>query len=430
MSSLNDLVKRRQFVLFCALMAVISTIAGAGWYLSSGKNEKTAAVSQPQEPLPDMTGVVNRAFDEKLSRSAVTQSQLMSSELRREMQVLRQEMQTLSRAREEDSKRIEELEQENRLLQEQADSSVPPTPQIPVPAMPSSHAHDFYSGAGVALPAQLAVTRSPYALDTTRFSYGGLTEEFKFPYIPSGSFARAIVIEGADTNAAVTGPQNTAPMQVRLTGKVQLPNDGEMDLTGCFVNLEAYGDVSSERAEVRTRTLSCRIAGEVIDQKIAGHVSFMGKNGIKGEVVMRNGKILGWAFGAGFVDGIGRGIEKSASPQPGIGAVASLSAADIGRAGAGGGASQAAKTLSDYYIKRAEQYHPVIPIGAGNEVTVVFQEGFQPETLTEIRRRKAAQSAQAPAVPAAVPDTPGMLNQLQDLRVGDFVRPAEIRQEQ
>ena len=35
----------------------------------------------------------------------------------------------------------------------------------------------------------------------------------------------------------------------------------------------------------------------MIDQKIAGHVSFMGKNGIKGEVIMRNGQILGWAWG-------------------------------------------------------------------------------------------------------------------------------------
>ncbi|SUG35928.1 IncF plasmid conjugative transfer pilus assembly protein TraB [Salmonella enterica subsp. arizonae] len=44
-----------------------------------------------------------------------------------------------------------------------------------------------------------------------------------------------------------------------------------------------------------------------IDQKIAGHVSFMGKNGIKGEVVMRNGQILLYAGGAGFLDGIGEG---------------------------------------------------------------------------------------------------------------------------
>lgn len=59
--------------------------------------------------------------------------------------------------------------------------------------------------------------------------------------------------------------------------------------------------------------------------------------------------------------------------------------------GVGGGASKAAQTLSEYYIKRAEQYHPVIPIGAGNEVTVVFQDGFQLKTIEELEAEKNGQ---------------------------------------
>ncbi len=58
--------------------------------------------------------------------------------------------------------------------------------------------------------------------------------------------------------------------------------------------------------------------------------------------------------------------------------------------GVGGGASKAAQTLSEYYIKRAEQYHPVIPIG-GNEVTVVFQDGFQLKTIEELEAEKNGQ---------------------------------------
>ncbi|EGZ3991953.1 conjugal transfer protein TraB [Salmonella enterica subsp. enterica serovar Giza] len=250
----------------------------------------------------------------------------------------------------------------------------------------------------------------------------------RFPWISSGSFAEAIVVEGADANASVTGDKNTAPMQLRLTGKVQMPNDEEFDLTGCFVTLEAWGDVSSERAIVRSRSISCKLGDDDIDQKIAGHVSFMGKNGIKGEVVMRNGQILLYAGGAGFLDGIGKGIEKASSTTVGVGATASMSAGDIGQAGLGGGVSSAAKTLSDYYIKRAEQYHPVIPIGAGNEVTLVFQDGFQLETLEEARAKAAARKKQnqpsASSTPAAMPgNTPDMLKQLQDFRVGDTVDP-------
>ncbi len=136
-------------------------------------------------------------------------------------------------------------------------------------------------------------------------------------------------MEGADANASVTGDKNTVPMQLRLTGKVQMPNDQEFDLTGCFVTLEAWGDVSSERAIVRTRSISCKLGDDNIDQKIAGHVSFMGKNGIKGEVVMRNGQILLYAGGSGFLDGIGKGIEKASSTTVGVGATASMSAGEI-----------------------------------------------------------------------------------------------------
>lgn len=34
---------------------------------------------------------------------------------------------------------------------------------------------------------------------------------------------------------------------------------------------------------------------------------------------MRNGKILGWAWGAGFVDGIGQGMERASQPAVGTG---------------------------------------------------------------------------------------------------------------
>ena len=59
------------------------------------------------------------------------------------------------------------------------------------------------------------------------------------------------------------------------------------------------GDVSSGRAIVRTRNISCLKDGKTIDMPIRAY-QLQGKNGIKGEVVMRNGKILGWAWGAGI----------------------------------------------------------------------------------------------------------------------------------
>ena len=359
---------------------------------------------------------------------------------------MRTEMAMMSRERKNDQERLASLEAENKELK--AATASGPSLQAPTGEPAPSSANQaqmangnippptaFYPGMGNVQPGQMTIqpmapVQPVNAIDSTTFSYDDdqPSQAPRYPYIPSGSFAKAVVIEGADTNAAVTGQQNTSPMQLRLTGKVQMPNDHEYDLTGCFVTLEAWGDVSSERAIVRSRSISCKLGEDNIDQKIAGHVSFMGKNGIKGEVVMRNGQILLYAGGAGFLDGIGKGIEKASSTTVGVGATASMSAADIGQAGLGGGVSSAAKTLSDYYIKRAEQYHPVIPIGAGNEVTLVFQDGFQLETLEEARAKAAARKKQtqpaAPSAPAVMPaNTPDMLKQLQDFRVGDTVDP-------
>lgn len=167
-------------------------------------------------------------------------------------------------------------------------------------------------------------------------------------------------------------------------------------MDGCFVSGEIWGDISSERGEVRTSSISCKLRnGKNIDMPFKGHASYQGKGGIRGKPVMRNGKIIGYAGAAGFMSGIGEGIKSAGTPAVGLGATASVSGADILKQGFGGGASKAADNLSQYWIKLAEQYHPVIDIGAGNLVTIVFQEGFRLETLEDSEAEKAKEAAQA-----------------------------------
>lgn len=109
---------------------------------------------------------------------------------------------------------------------------------------------------------------------------------------------------------------------------------------------------------------------------------------------MRNGMIVGYAGAAGLLSGFGEGIKSAATPSVGLGATADVGAGDVFKQGIGGGASKAADTLSQYWIKRAEQYHPVIDIGAGNQVTVVFQKGFRLETIEDAEDAKAKEELQ------------------------------------
>ncbi|WOY95171.1 F-type conjugal transfer pilus assembly protein TraB [Escherichia coli] len=464
MASINTIVKRKQYLWLGIVVVGAASAIGGALYLSdvdmSGNGEAVAE----QEPVPDMTGVVDTTFDDKVRQHATTEMQVTAAQMQKQYEEIRRELDVLNKQRGDDQRRIEKLGQDNAALAEQVKAlganpvtaTGEPVPQMPAsPPGPEGEPQPgntsvsfppqgsvavppptaFYPGNGVTPPPQVTYQSVPVPNRIQRkvFTRNEGKQGPSLPYIPSGSFAKAMLIEGADANASVTGNESTVPMQLRITGLVEMPNSKTYDATGCFVGLEAWGDVSSERAIVRTRNISCLKDGKTIDMPIKGHVSFRGKNGIKGEVVMRNGKILGWAWGAGFVDGIGQGMERASQPAVGLGATAAYGAGDVLKMGIGGGASKAAQTLSDYYIKRAEQYHPVIPIGAGNEVTVVFQDGFQLKTVEEMalertqnRAEEDNQESPVPVPPSAEShlngfNTDQMLKQLGNLNPQQFM---------
>ncbi|MTC74218.1 F-type conjugal transfer pilus assembly protein TraB [Providencia sp. wls1919] len=418
---INELVKRKQLIWLTIVILFVSVVVGAGWYFSEDRKEETEYAEY--EPAPDLTGVVDATFDDKVQEHVITQTQLQQDEIRKKYGELEKRLEILNKGRVEDQNRLDELQKQNSELQsklsniQQGSNNGLDSLPIDIPNKPNGEPRPtsgyykgaegsvppptaFYSGVGQTPPPTYNVSNNntvKSGVSRKEFKYtDNKNKKKKYPYIPSGSFAKAKLIEGADTNASVTGNESTVPMQVRIIGEVEMPNSKRYDLTGCFISLAAYGDVSSERAIVRTRKLSCmKEEGKTIDLDIAGHVNFKGKNGIKGEVVMKNGQILGWAWGAGFVDGIGQGVKTASQPVAGIGATASYSAGDVFAQGVGGGSSKAAQTLSDYYIKRAEQYHPVIPIGAGNEITIVFQDGFYIKTIEELEEETETNEEQA-----------------------------------
>lgn len=257
-------------------------------------------------------------------------------------------------------------------------------------------------------------------------------------YVPTGTFSNAIVVEGADASASVRGSENLVPMQFKLTGLAHMPGNQRLDkLANCFVTAAVYGDISSERALPQLQRLSCIINGKHIDQEVKGHVAFYGKNGIKGVPVMRNGKILGLAFGAGALSGLGQSVSQVGQTVAGVGATTSISGGDVARSSIGGGVSTAANKLADYYIERAEQYHPIIPIGAGNRVEVVFIEGFKAETLEDKELAESQKespqttsdntdnkSMSATGNSGLPPELLGKLGDADHLKLGDFVTPA------
>lgn len=198
-------------------------------------------------------------------------------------------------------------------------------------------------------------------------------------YVPAGTFVRAVILGGADANASVNGQSDTSELIFRVLGEGTLPGGAHSHLKNCVVLASVYGDISSERGIVRLQHMTCTLAHQrILDIPVQGWAFYSGKSGIKGVPVMRNGKVLMWAGLSGFLSGIGQSLSQSQSVQStsALGTTTTVPTSRIASSGLYSGAGTALNKLANYYIKRADQYHPIIEIGAGNVATLVFEKGF------------------------------------------------------
>jgi conjugal transfer pilus assembly protein TraB len=211
------------------------------------------------------------------------------------------------------------------------------------------------------------------------------------------SFTRGTLLGGLDAPTGGQSQSNPHPVLIRLSDNSVLPNRFRGEYRDCFVIAAGYGDISSERAYLRTESLSCvRADGAALETKIQGSVyGEDGKVGMRGRLVTKQGQMLANALLAGVVSGIGQGLALSSASYStsALGSVATTSGSDAYVAGLGTGIGRALDRLAQYYIKLAENTFPVIEIDAGREIDVVITKGVRldvPMTAaTEEARRDA-----------------------------------------
>lgn len=456
--NINQLVKNNQRYLWGLILGAVVVGGGAVYGVNKWINapkEETPQFEEEDKPIePDLTGAIANTFDGKVSSQVITDAQAESKENREALKKVLNKLEEMDsrltemdKEREEFKKKMDDFKQgQNELFDQVNDVKENPAmynepvnqsgqvadrkkmnPSVNVPAS------NYQQNGGVISLSEPYTPKKSGGFERKEYTKKGKgsssTSRF---YVPSGAFSNAIILEGADASAAVTASSTTmAPMQFKLTGELHLPdNHRNKKLQGCFVTAGTYGDISSERAIVRTERLSCVINGKHIDQPVKGHVAFYGKNGIKGIPVMRNGQMLGLAFAAGALSGLGNAVSQIGNTQVGLGAARTIEGSEVLRQSAGGGVSTAANKLADYYIQRAEQYHPVIPIGSANRVEVVFQEGFWAEFIEDIDMEKhperAKQEEPTPQQQAfsGLPDElQKQLGEVKNQSLNDFVTP-------
>ena len=273
-----------------------------------------------------------------------------------------------------------------------ARSALPPPPPPPLPTsrtgMPPgtpSQVPPFGIDAPAA-PPQPSLVRvaiaQPKASDAAPDGSGRAAPQTIDTYLPV-SFTRGVLLGGLDAPTGGQSQTNPHPILIRLSDNSVLPNRFRAEYRECFVIAAGYGDISSERAYLRTESLSCvRADGTALEVRIQGSVyGEDGKVGMRGRLVTKQGQMLANALMAGVVSGIGQGISTANTTYStsALGQVATTGGSDALRAGLGSGVGKALDRLAQYYIKLAEQTFPVIEVDAGREIDVVITKGVRIE---------------------------------------------------
>lgn len=209
--------------------------------------------------------------------------------------------------------------------------------------------------------------------------------------IAAGSVMSAFLLTGLDAPTGSKADANPIPVLMRIKLEARMPNYAYADVMDCHLIGAAYGDLASERVNIRGEKVSCTLHnGQVFDGSTKFFVTGEdGKNGIRGRLVNRSGKMLARTAYASIAQGI-TGVLASkaggttvnlggAGGTAGTGENVSLGTAFGSNAATTAG--QGFQRLGDYYMNLAEQTFPVIEISNGRWVDVVLTDTMEVKFL-------------------------------------------------
>ncbi|MGP1715697.1 MAG: TrbI/VirB10 family protein [Methylophilus sp.] len=219
------------------------------------------------------------------------------------------------------------------------------------------------------------------------------TEKKDTYYIPPGTMLSGVLVTGADVPTGPNSKSEPLPVLFRIKDLAIMPNFALLDIRECFILVSTYGDLSSERAHMRTETLSCVTNdNKIIDSKIDAFASGEdGKAGIRGRLVSKAGSVIAKGALAAFIEGMSNifqpsrvralsinpsNTEQFQMPDPEFAVTQ----------GAFAGARSTANQIKDYYMKTADSIFPIIEIDAGRSMDFIVHRGasITPKSQGEI----------------------------------------------
>ena len=208
----------------------------------------------------------------------------------------------------------------------------------------------------------------------------------------AGSILSGQLITGLDVPTGQGARREPYPVLIRIKASAILPNRYRTNVRECFVLASGYGDLSSERAYLRSETLSCifrhKDKEQVIERPLEGYLAGEdGKAGLRGRLVSKQGQVMAKAAMAGFLSGVSEAFDIKPVPvfsvvpnqngqiqspfQSGLRGSEALQSSLIK------GSNKALEKLADFYLKLADQMVPVIEISAERKVDLILTRGLK-----------------------------------------------------
>lgn len=204
----------------------------------------------------------------------------------------------------------------------------------------------------------------------------------KVAYLPSGTMFEVVLLNGMDAATNAVAQKNPVPALTRVKTDAILPNFFVHDVKECFVLVAGYGSLSSERALMRTETLSCvRENGQVVEAKIDGYlVGEDGRVGLRGRLVSKQGQLIAKSLAAGVLSGFGQAIIPTSTPGLNLNSGTSYQMPDpavVVGSSVSKGFSDASKSAASFFLELAKEMTPVVEIDAGRKVTIILTKGVE-----------------------------------------------------
>jgi len=201
-------------------------------------------------------------------------------------------------------------------------------------------------------------------------------------YLPAGSIIRGVLLTGVDVPTGLQARRDPTPALMLVKHDAILPNRFRADIRECVVLWGATGELSTERALMRAERLACiRYDGGVIEAQLdAWALGDDGKAGIRGRLVARNGALIAKAAFASFAQALSQifrpvalaGLNTTPSSRTEFQAPDTAEAAEAATYAGFGGAM---RSLSDYFVKMADEIIPFVEVDAARQIEGVLLKG-------------------------------------------------------